>query len=315
MVVSSAQCKCTGSDCSNPDTGVALGHSEIARTTDGGETWSKIFPPVADVMGGGSFGDSQTGYGVGDWFTDPVHNVNNGYCEKTTDGGATWKNIYTGIPVDLLCCQAFGKNILYVAGSNYTSYIGRTSDGGASWDTLHLIDKVYSLPAMSFADIGHGMVVGNDDGTGANPHGVVFSTTDSGKTWQKQYLPNAPEISGVAMLNDSIAVIAGRGNVYRTTTSGNFSSVSNQTYDFQLQIFPNPSSGIINIQYLIPSPSSVSYQIYNIQGIQVGILNLGVQNSGTQQSTFDGSALPNGAYYLIMTVGVSQETIPFTILK
>jgi photosystem II stability/assembly factor-like uncharacterized protein len=307
---------------SNNDTGVLLGKDYTARTTDGGSAWSDILTTFGGIdKNGASFGDSKVGYVVGSVLYDPpTYPYRAGFCEKTIDGGATWKFVNTGIPVDLLCCQAFGKNTLYVAGSAGSSggqggYMGRTFDGGISWDTLHITDKRYYLPVMSFADIGHGMVAGNDDATGINSHGVVFSTIDTGKTWQKQYLPNAPELYGVAMINDSIALICGAGNIYRTTVDGNFSSVSQQNINFQVQIFPNPSSGIITIQYLLPSASSVSYLIYNIQGIQVGVMNFGIQNSGTQQTTFDGSSLPNGAYYFSLTVGSNQQTIPFTIQK
>lgn len=296
----------------NRDTGVTLGHTEIARTTNGGETWSKVFPQVGNAVNAVSFGDARTGYGVGIAYFDVPHNANSGYCEKTTDAGFTWSEVYTGIPANLTCCQVLEANTVVVG--SISQYVGKTTNGGQTWDTISLVNSNSGFSAISFFNKRHGFIVGAEV-INSNFAGIIFATTDGGLSWQHQFLLNAPWLHAVDALNDSVAVVCGGGNIYRTSTSGKFSSVSQQNVNFQIHIFPNPSSGIITIQYQIPSPSSVSYQITDIQGIEVGVMNLGVQNYGTQQMLFDASSLANGAYYLKLSIGANQQTALFTIQK
>jgi len=117
------------------------------------------------------------------------------------------------------------------------------------------------------------------------------------------------------MINDSIALVSGGGNIFRTIVGGNFSSVAIQNYDFQLQIYPNPASNIITMQYQLPIGEAVSLIIYDIQGNIVASINPGIQNIGNQQATFDASGLPNGAYYILLSAGGNQQTGSFTIRK
>jgi photosystem II stability/assembly factor-like uncharacterized protein len=295
------------------DTGIMLGVDEMVRTTDAGYTW-KPFPSLNDIdKADGSFANSKVGYAIGGSTGIAAHPTwpEAAYCQKTTDGGASWKQIYTGgglIGKDLYCCAVLDTAIV-IAGSS--GRIGHTRDGAQTWET----DTVPGyFEKISFANKSHGMVVGGD-GPGSNPFGIIYSTEDSGTTWQKQYFPNGPELAGVQMLNDNIAVVCGGGRIYRTTTGGAFSSVTNANYDFHLQLSPNPSNGIVTILYQLPSSQSISLRFCNIQGISIGSLNLGMQNSGIQQTNFDATSFPNGVYYCRITAGNNQQTIPFIIQK
>jgi hypothetical protein len=117
------------------------------------------------------------------------------------------------------------------------------------------------------------------------------------------------------MPNDSIAFVYSGGNIYRTVTGGNFSSVSQHTIDFQVQTFPNPSTGLITIQYQLPTAQLVSLNFYSVQGTTIGTIDSGIQNSGMHQVVFDGSALANGAYYFRLTTPQDFYAGSFTIQK
>ena len=295
----------------NADTGIVFGSTSMARTTKAGETWIEINPALGANMEAGAFGSSLVGYGVGDTYSPTPDKLNIGSCQKTTDGGATWQPVYTGLAnVYLYCCTALNDQTLIVGGT--LGAIGKTTDGGNTWDSIVTGDQNRLYRTISFADSLHGMIAG----ASSTSSGIVLSTIDAGKTWTPQYLPNPPQFTSVTILNDSIALVCGSGNIYRTTVGGNFSSVSQQhTIDFQVQTFPNPTSGSISIQYQLPSAQSVSFAFYNVQGMTVGNINAGMQDVGTHLVSFDGSSLSSGAYYFRLTTPVDFYTGSFTIQK
>jgi photosystem II stability/assembly factor-like uncharacterized protein len=302
----------------NTDTGICFGSSGFSRTTDGGETWDNVTIQNGVWRNCISFGDLQTAFIGGLSYYNDAHQQEAGWLEKTNDAGLTWQPVFLNFDLDINACQAFGNNVLYLAGTkgNIVSYIGRTLDGASSWDTF-IPDTICYFSGISFADIGHGMAVGYEDltATGNAAHGEVYATQDSGKTWKKQYVPGTQFLTAsVAMLSDSVALVAGDNKIFRTTTGGNFSSVSNQaSYNFQLQIFPNPTSGVLSLQYQLPNPSPVTFQFYNTLGSLVGSLDLGIQNAGNNQAEFNGSNLPSGAYVANLTAGRQTQTISFSI--
>ncbi len=293
------------------DTILTITSGRYARTVDGAKSWNLLFPPNDVTKNGGAFADSKTGYVVGDLTGIAGHpdRLAAGYCQKTTDAGATWGQMYTALPSDLQCCQVLNVNTVVVAGSNRV--IGRTTDGGVTWDSLFIGDKHSLYEAVSFCDSLHGLIVG----AATTTSGIVLATNDGGNAWQRQYLSNVPWLTGVAMLNDSVAIICGLGNIYRTTTGGNFSSVTNQSYNFQLQVYPNPSSTSVTIQYQLPSVSQVSFNFYDILGNTVGVINSGIQGVGSHQVVFDCSSLANGAYHFSITAGSNKQTGSFTIQR
>jgi photosystem II stability/assembly factor-like uncharacterized protein len=155
----------------NQDTAVIFGVCCTARTTDAGNTWKEITTFNDINKNGASFANSQIGYVVGATTAIPSHPTSPdvAFCEKTTDGGATWTQVYTGISSDLQCCQALDGMTL-IAGED--SKISRTLDGGITWfqDTV-----LGFFEQISFANKKHGIIVGGD-GPGSKPYGVIYST-------------------------------------------------------------------------------------------------------------------------------------------
>jgi photosystem II stability/assembly factor-like uncharacterized protein len=304
---------------SNPDTGLVIGNNEVARTTDGGKTWKQIefFNVGASEFTDASFGDNKTCYAVSplspffpqQHATDPW----TGGCMKSTNAGLTWTQLNTGINTSLGCCFAFDAKTVVVAA--WSAYVGRTTNGGVTWDTTSIVNPNAGFEAISFLSKGRGLLVGGDVFNNFM-FGIVYSSSDSGKTWHRQYAPNLTVLYGVSCLNDSIAFAYGdSGRIYRTMTGGNFSSVTQHTIDFHVQTFPNPATGNITIQYQLPSTQQVSFTFYNVQGVTIGTLNPGIQNDGVHQVVYDGSALPNGVYYFRLTTPQDSFTGSFTIQK
>ncbi len=64
--------------------------------------------------------------------------------------------------------------------------------------------------------------------------------------------------------------------------------------------FPDPFSGVTNISYSVPEQGVVRIDVYNALGQLVALVTNRVHAAGTHTTTFDGSRLPSGVYFLIL---------------
>lgn len=158
--------------------GVAVGDNGlIARTTDGGATWSLVSVPVYAYWRAVWFMDTQTGYITGGL------SGTTGNILKTTDGGATWKDISpSSSPAsDEVIYSIFFTNTTIGYATNYDGYILKTIDGGASW-TAQFVSGNH-LWGLYFTDANTGYCVGGDQDLNTT---VILKTTNAGLTWTAQ---------------------------------------------------------------------------------------------------------------------------------
>jgi hypothetical protein len=87
-----------------------------------------------------------------------------------------------------------------------------------------------------------------------------------------------------------------------------------QATSYELQVFPNPTSGATRFQYRVPVCSlqfavcnQVSLSIYDIHGRKIRTLFEGEQAPGDYIVLFDGSDLPAGVYFVRLQIGVDVE--------
>jgi photosystem II stability/assembly factor-like uncharacterized protein len=143
----------------------------IHITRDGGKNWKNITPPEitswskVSLIDASRF-DDNTAYVA----------VNRIRCDdqtphiyKTTDGGATWKKIITGLPnepINAVREDAVRKGLLF-AGSENTVYV--SFDAGEHWQSLQL-----NMPSTSIRDL-----VIKDDDLVIGTHGRSFWILDN----------------------------------------------------------------------------------------------------------------------------------------
>ena len=138
-----------------PQIGYAIGgHSSsfgsatnIAKTTDGGQTWTLLPAPAnMGATAASAFPDALTGY---------VHDINS-VLHKTTDGGQTWTT-----------ATATGMGSFYAMhfldaqtgfGSGYNTGPQMTTDGGQTWTSQYSSQDTWS--GMHFPSPGLGFAVG-----------------------------------------------------------------------------------------------------------------------------------------------------------
>jgi MYXO-CTERM domain-containing protein len=157
LVDASAGWVASGAAIRDQDTDELKGYEEggLARTTDGGKSWTVVFSGEQREIAGISFVDAQRGWMVSRSMAGPR-------LEQSVDGGQTWKEL--PIPASKLGstdgltavrffdgCEGW---LLGSAGTDSASVLWRTTDGGKTWVEEEkreplLVPNPFNLPIQS----------------------------------------------------------------------------------------------------------------------------------------------------------------------
>jgi photosystem II stability/assembly factor-like uncharacterized protein len=165
--------------------------STIIKTTDGGATWTPQIAGPVTWLNKVDFIDENNGWTVGE----------DGIILHTADGGIHWVRQTVDTQDVFLGVSFISSFEGWVTGSCVTKYheifqdeidwkasIWHTADGGATWQLQDLPETASQIRAIQFLDAQHGYAVGikntGREETKEPIHaGVVYRTSDGGKTW------------------------------------------------------------------------------------------------------------------------------------
>lgn len=82
---------------------------------------------------------------------------------------------------------------------------------------------------------------------------------------------------------------------------------TNPSFENSFEVFPNPFTGNLNINYNLKTAGTVKIILYNAIGNEVAVLENGEKTSGNHKATFDGSMLPAGVYYCRILSGSNVQ--------
>ncbi|MEK9136362.1 MAG: YCF48-related protein, partial [Bacteroidota bacterium] len=172
----------------------------IAKSTDGGNTWSsnnfllttQIMFDIQVVPG------TRTVLAVGRQYTSMTRQV-----LRSTNGGDTWSAIDLGIVTDLQAISMVNSQIGYACGTN--SQVVKTTNGGLTWAAAtrpHANN--YTLQALEFVDVNTGWVFVN---FATVIGGNIFKTTDGGTSWTQQTIGTTDQIVSCDMVDANIGYL------------------------------------------------------------------------------------------------------------
>jgi photosystem II stability/assembly factor-like uncharacterized protein len=180
---------------------------KIAKTTDGGSSWSEMQINFTGLIRKVHFLDENNGFAIAQNY-DKQTNTTYGLVLKTTDGGTNWSQMHEQASLILNDLQFTDVNHGYFVGLN--GMILKTSNGGGSFTQL-TSNTTKTLNDVSFTDQYTGFAVGLQ--------GTILKTVNGGATWQvltspKEYPFLACDFSG------NTGYILTAGNLILKTTNG-----------------------------------------------------------------------------------------------
>jgi photosystem II stability/assembly factor-like uncharacterized protein len=171
-------------------TGVAAGTpldaGTVLRTSDGGESWQpvgKLGSPTTKILQF-TFTDASNGWAYS-YHSGSQQQPHSCAIHRTTDGGATWRQLPAPQSPDLICGE-FGVSLHFV--DRQTGFLAHatpggsrllvTRDGGERFQSLTTFPS--ALKQLDFADANTGWAI-TGEGIGAD---IVVATDDGGRTWR-----------------------------------------------------------------------------------------------------------------------------------
>ncbi|MCF8234705.1 MAG: hypothetical protein K9G67_09155 [Bacteroidales bacterium] len=192
-------------------TGAYSGYDSLVvyKTTNVGESWTKVFADDKGLASSIFFFDKDTGFiagydglilkstdGGNSWITLDGNttkelrqitftNADTGIAIgaentliRTTDGGNSWKNISTPAPVGTFLCTSFPNDqIGYLLAHNHwgDNTILKTENAGEDWFIINGGSKLTTMTYLDFINCDTGFVFG---------YGDAIRTYDGGQSWQ-----------------------------------------------------------------------------------------------------------------------------------
>ncbi|HEV2801820.1 MAG TPA: YCF48-related protein [Pyrinomonadaceae bacterium] len=177
--------------------------SYLLKTTDGGETWSRVLVTGAEtdvLLTRVAFVDDLRGWAFGEM----------GALYATTDGGASWERRM--LPTKhLLLGGAFLADQGWLVGAGSTFLY---NPDGAEWRAGSLpLTAATRLSAVSFVEARRGWAVGE--------RGLVLTTANGGRTWLRQESNVEVDLSDVKFVDASEGwAVGAEGTIIHTTDGG-----------------------------------------------------------------------------------------------
>ncbi len=225
----------------------------MVHTTNAGASWTAVSGGVSGSPGMKNIfcTSANTCYVVGSGTSG-----NNG-INKTTDGGATWSNIYNPSNMDCnsVCFTSPTNGV--VVGNNLR--IVHTTDGGSTWTQVSYNGSSNNdLQSVGFTDTNNGVAVGDS--------GTILRTGDGGATWSPMTSPTTNDLNSVHFPTATTGYAVGKtGTIIKFT--GVLSGIDKNDYSTSIEIYPNPASDFVTLN--INKNKALTLNIYNLIGTLV----------------------------------------------
>lgn len=83
----------------------------------------------------------------------------------------------------------------------------------------------------------------------------------------------------------------------------------------ELKLFPNPCSGLLNIEYVLQKPGVAEISIYDVTGARKKSIQHEAQLSGWYQEKLDTKELVSGVYFIVLRQGNEKVSKKFLLIR
>lgn len=185
----------------------------ITSLIGSGQTWEKINTGFNYIFRGIEFpnNQSQIGFAGGESLTY----MGNGIVIKTTDGGISWTQLWTGTQQGLEGISFPDLNTGYVCG--WSDYFAKTTNGGLNWTQQNPGQPadVYYYTDVEFKDALHGVAAAALEAGGA-----LYATSDGGTTWVQASGINLIPYEVTYVTGDTYFLVSNGGTIMKSIDGG-----------------------------------------------------------------------------------------------
>lgn len=244
----------------------------IYTTANGGTTWTQT--PVANIPGPSTsetaIVDQFDAFGNTIWF-----GTSKGKVFKSTDKGLNWTSVSTGLGTSCQTTPVFkDASTGIVTGFNTSTSVfagmRKTTNGGSNWSAITPTGYYVKNPSFDFVPGTTATWVNVSSGPGL---GSSYSTNDCSAfinidTGSVQYTCVKMfdmETGWAGSFNENSA----NGGIYKWVNPLTVGTGEHNGVNSTIQIYPNPTSGIVNIQFSIFASEKAYISVYNLIGEKV----------------------------------------------
>ena len=288
------------------------GYFEIYTTNDAGTTWTRV--PQANIPTNLS-GE----YAITNDFDVQGNKIwagtNKGRMLYSTDGGMNWSVVVVATAATTISTVSFlddGMNGIAI-GTNSTGAVTgkfKSTNGGVSWSTLVPSGTMFASDVVSIPGT-HAFV---SCGGNSTARGSSFSTS-YGATWTLIDTAIGTGFNGYTEM-DFYSTWAGWAGSFTAspTLDGMYkwvpgalgvSSTENSFGD--VHISPNPTSGMVNYDFVTAKNSTLNFALTDLFGKKVFEKAFST-SAGKFHQSFDFSSLPSGMYFITLNSGLDSRT-------
>jgi hypothetical protein len=279
--------------------------SVIAKSFDGGNTFTPIGTSYFDAMLGGLFflnsnigflGVYESVFGsynptLATWLS--TSSGGSSFSSNVIPSSSSYWNFASDFPDAL---NGYFTRSTYVTG--WPVYLRKTTDGGASWNENLISSFTGGLYGLDFIDANTGYIVGEG--------GVIQKTINGGSTWNTEISPTTSELRSVCFVNPTLGFAAGaNGTILKYVVYTGIPKI--EASCLSVDVYPVPASNKITLE-CTALPEDISISVYNIHGqlvLQSDIYAL--------KTEIDISSLAYGVYLLKFLT--SDETVIKKFIK
>lgn len=201
-----------------------------------GQTWQKINTEFNYILRGIEFpqGQSQTGWAGGESLTY----MGDGIVIKTTDGGNSWTQLWTGIDQGIEGISFPDYNTGYICG--WSAYFGKTTNGGQTFIQQNPGTDIYFYTDVVFKSPSQGIVTAQ-----TNSGAGVYYTSNGGATWQTGSGLAAIPYKACYVSDNTYFLVTNGGHIQKSVNGGQTWTTVYSAGGLLLGIdFYNPQIGI-----------------------------------------------------------------------